>query len=99
MAILVILAGFGNERREFARQLEQSLAELGVRGKLKTLPLLSAVKDAKQVILTIPEPHQQNPEAFLQALQLRHPDAEFTGLGVLMHQEEGDEEYPYLEIY
>lgn len=100
MAILVLLTGFGKGKFTFARQLEQDLAELGAFDEIKTVFLASSVSgDEKQVILTIPEVYQPDPTIFLQALQQRHPEAHFVGLGVKMHKEEGDAEFPYLAVF
>lgn len=100
MPILVLLTGFGKGKFAFARELEQSLAELGVKGEIKSVFLASSVSGyEKQVILTIPEAHQPEPEAFLQALHQRHPEANFVGLGVKMHQEEDNAEFPYLAVF
>lgn len=100
MAILVLLTGFGRAKFAFVRELEQSLAELGVRGEIRSVLLASSVSgDEKQVILTIPEDHQPDPASFLQALHERHPEAHFVGLGVKIHEEDGDAEFPYLAVF
>lgn len=97
MKALVIMTGFGDERKAFLEALKQTLATVGVE-EIKTLPLLSAVKGQKNVIITLPRRHQIDPENFLSVLRAAHPDVEFTGLGVETCQQiEG--EYPYLAVY